>query len=335
MRWKSIILIAGILLFALMAAAVIILETYDYNRFKPMIAGAVKQATGRELVIEGDIDFDLGWYPGIVARSLRFQNAPWGSRPDAITIGSVEIELALLPLVIGRIEIQQLIVDTPDILVETNSAGVTNFTFETHETTSKNQSVKTAWPRRLRLDESVLRDGHFQYRNANSDEGFKLDLNHFETEFDFTSSQVNLAFTGEIQNTPLQIKGHMDRPLPAILAGSRLPLEFRVQLAETEIQLAGDIEDPARLNGIALDLTAAGPSLPELLTPAGITDVPDLGAYRFKVHLSGSTKALTADGIELRIGSPDTATVAIDGRFGNLLNAEAADLAFAVQGQRL
>ena len=73
MRWKSIILIAGILLFALMAAAVIVLETYDYNRFKPMIAGAVKKATGRELVIDGDIDFDLGWYPGIVARSIRFQ----------------------------------------------------------------------------------------------------------------------------------------------------------------------------------------------------------------------------------------------------------------------
>ena len=53
MSWKSIILVAGILIFALVATAVVVLETYDYNRFKPMIAGAVKKATGRELVIDG------------------------------------------------------------------------------------------------------------------------------------------------------------------------------------------------------------------------------------------------------------------------------------------
>jgi uncharacterized protein involved in outer membrane biogenesis len=53
MRWKTIVGGAALLVVLLVAALYLFLATYDYNRLKPEIARAVKDATGRELTRGG------------------------------------------------------------------------------------------------------------------------------------------------------------------------------------------------------------------------------------------------------------------------------------------
>jgi uncharacterized protein involved in outer membrane biogenesis len=66
MRWKWIKWALGIfvvLIIALVITVYAVLSSYDFNSLKPKIARAVKDATGRELSLAGDIDLDIGLFP--------------------------------------------------------------------------------------------------------------------------------------------------------------------------------------------------------------------------------------------------------------------------------
>ena len=64
MRWKWIAGTVFFLIIALMAAIYVFLYTFDYNKLKPRIARMVKDATGRELNIGGEIDLKIRSSPG-------------------------------------------------------------------------------------------------------------------------------------------------------------------------------------------------------------------------------------------------------------------------------
>ena len=59
MRWKWILMIGTILIIALMVTVYVFVATYDYDKLKPQIARMVKDATGRELNLGGEVNLDL------------------------------------------------------------------------------------------------------------------------------------------------------------------------------------------------------------------------------------------------------------------------------------
>jgi AsmA family protein len=78
MRWKQILVIFGVIILGLTVASAIILYSYDYNKFKPYISQAAREATGRDLRLEGDLKLRIGFTPALVIENIAFQNAPWG-----------------------------------------------------------------------------------------------------------------------------------------------------------------------------------------------------------------------------------------------------------------
>jgi uncharacterized protein involved in outer membrane biogenesis len=81
MRWKWITGAALFLIVALVAALYGFLYTFDYNKLKPRIARMVKDATGRDLTVYGEINLAIGFSPALVARDITFANASWASQP--------------------------------------------------------------------------------------------------------------------------------------------------------------------------------------------------------------------------------------------------------------
>ncbi len=98
MRWKWVfIIVAGLMLVSL-AGLFVILSRYDFDHLKPEIARAVKAATGRQVTLGGDIGLTIGLAPGLTMADVSLQNAPWGSRPEMVTIKRLEVQVALVPL---------------------------------------------------------------------------------------------------------------------------------------------------------------------------------------------------------------------------------------------
>ena len=127
MRWKWILGICVAVVIAVFVTAYIIASSYDFNKFKPQITQLAKEYTGRELTFSGDIELGLSLFPTLVVNDVAFQNASWGSRPQMAQIKHLKAQIALLPLLGGDIHIRRLTAVNPDILIEIDKSGKSNF----------------------------------------------------------------------------------------------------------------------------------------------------------------------------------------------------------------
>ena len=75
MRWKWLVTIGVLLIIALMVTVYVILGNYDYNKLKPRVARMVKEVTGRELNLGGEVDLTIGFSPALTVSDVTFANA--------------------------------------------------------------------------------------------------------------------------------------------------------------------------------------------------------------------------------------------------------------------
>jgi AsmA protein len=126
--WITLIAIAGVVV-AIAGGGAILFARFDPNSFKPRIVAAVRQATGRDLALNGTIGLTLSLRPTIEAHDVTFANPPGFSRPQMATLVRLDVQLALLPLLSKQIEIARLVLVHPDILLETDAQGRPNWQF--------------------------------------------------------------------------------------------------------------------------------------------------------------------------------------------------------------
>lgn len=65
----------------LIVTAVVELAAVDFNDYKPELAAHAKQATGRDLTVEGDIELALSLTPSLTVSGVSFVNAKIGLAP--------------------------------------------------------------------------------------------------------------------------------------------------------------------------------------------------------------------------------------------------------------
>ena len=108
MRWKRVTILALGCVLVLLVASFVTLRMTDLNRFKPQIIQSVKEATGLDLVLRGDIRVGFAPGPILVLEDIAIRNADWGVSPDVIRIRRCELDFALLRLAKGVVQIEQM-----------------------------------------------------------------------------------------------------------------------------------------------------------------------------------------------------------------------------------
>ncbi|MBX3488222.1 AsmA family protein [Parvibaculum sp.] len=113
----------------LLAGALYALTVVDLGRFAPQIEAAAKDATGRTLKIEGGLHIGFSLVPTVVAEKVSFGNADWGTRPQMLTADELGLQLALLPLFSGNVDLREVKLSGADIYLETDRRGRGNWEF--------------------------------------------------------------------------------------------------------------------------------------------------------------------------------------------------------------
>lgn len=114
------------LLALLMIVLVVTPFFIDLNSYKLKITEAVEDATGRTLQI-GEIDASLFPWVGMRLEDVRLANRSGFSDHDFLKVESLDIQVALLPLLSKEIEIKQFKLDAPELFLERNAAGEGNW----------------------------------------------------------------------------------------------------------------------------------------------------------------------------------------------------------------
>jgi uncharacterized protein involved in outer membrane biogenesis len=127
-RKKVLIGIGG--LFGLIIVALLIAPMFiDINDYKPQIVTAAKQATGRDLAIEGPIKLSLLPTPSVSVSGVKLANMAGAKSPHMVEIKSVTVKPALFALIGGNIEVSSVTIVEPKIAVEVNAQGKASWDF--------------------------------------------------------------------------------------------------------------------------------------------------------------------------------------------------------------
>ncbi|WP_298441764.1 AsmA family protein [uncultured Ferrimonas sp.] len=122
-KWIAIALVALLLLVVGYVAFVL-----DLNSYKPVISDKVNEATGRDLVIDGDIG--LSFYPtlGMQLQGVSLSNIPNESLPPLLQITQASVGVALMPLLASELQIESIVVDGATLTMVTLADGRTSTT---------------------------------------------------------------------------------------------------------------------------------------------------------------------------------------------------------------
>ena len=97
--------------------------------YKDKIAAEVRDATGRDFTIAGDVSLSLFPSVAVVVEKVKFGNAPWSSVKEMASLRQLKIEVRLLPLLTGEIAIDSFVLVDPSIVLEVDRQGRKNWEF--------------------------------------------------------------------------------------------------------------------------------------------------------------------------------------------------------------
>jgi hypothetical protein len=126
---RKLFIAGGVIACLVLAGAIAWPRFSDASPFKPWVVAAVKQATGRDLVIDGPARFALLPTPRIVADNVRFANAEGTKDAQMLDVKSVSIGPAWMALLTGRVEIGELTLVQPTVVLERDANGTPNWDF--------------------------------------------------------------------------------------------------------------------------------------------------------------------------------------------------------------
>ena len=141
------------------------------------ITAQVKDATGRDLVIEGDLEFQLLPEAVVNLGNVRFANMEGGSRPDMATLKELRAHIALEPLLSSEFEVKEFLLIEPDILLEVDKNGRANWAVGGESSadggsatagSTDNQASEDGASGDVKLGDVRLVDGRVQYIDAQS-----------------------------------------------------------------------------------------------------------------------------------------------------------------------
>ncbi len=312
------LLIGLLAVLVVLVAAILIGPSFvDWNNYKALIAEEGRKATGRSLTIEGDVSLALLPAPALSATGVSLENIDGGSSPAMIELEELQVRMALLPLIQGRLQVESVSLVTPRVLLERLPDGRRNWDFRMPEeaaspaetTAAGGGGPSTGSPDGgfvVQVDSFAVENGTVVYRDAVSGQEEKLE-------------QINAKIVAESLKGPFTVQGDaVARGLPTrfdVAAGRLIhagatPLNVGLQLPDigAKTQFSGSlslhpesVELRGRLKGEGPDLAA----LVGALTGGAARDLPAVLASPFAVEATLSADGEEAAATDILVGLGD------------------------------
>ena len=303
MKWKIPLFLIALGL-AGMAALYAYILSYDVNRLKPDIIAAVKNTTGRNLTIKGDIKIAFGLSPSLVIEGISLENAGWGSRPRMLQIKRFELQLALLPLITGTIEVRKASLINSEIFLEVNKKGVLNLPYPGARslTTEPAEDDSRLFLPRITLKNVRIIDSRLIFRGRLSTKPITLYLKRLRLNASAPGGKARLDFTATYNKQPLTAEGLVGPVYDLLDPEKPWSLELAVNAGGSKLELAGHIKNVLKGSGLALDFKFASRKVSKTAGSVGIRLPFKTGAW-IAGHLSGGLESdLKLSRMELKTG---------------------------------
>ncbi len=275
------ILVVTVVAVAIFAAIVFVL-IFDPNDFKEEISEGVRESTGRELVIEGDLEFSLFPWLAIEVGRTQLGNAPGFDDTPFASFESARLSVRVMPLLLRReVVVGTAALDSLRVNLQVRKDGTGNWedfgeAGEAREAEPAAPEPETAGPTAtIDVASIAVIDAALSYSDASSGDRFEL------TSLDLTSGRIAAG-----EAVPLE--GGFEFSLdPAGLSGQldiSVVVAFDTAAATVSIS---DLEIGGRVDGVAevpATFRFAAPAI-VLQTEAQSADVGEINLQLMSVDL--------------------------------------------------
>lgn len=254
------------ILFALVVIAVAVLAgiilTTDINQYKPQIVQAVKDNTGRDFEISGDLKLAPSLIPTIAIEGVSLSNPSWAKEKTMLSVGKFEAQVALMPLLKKNIQVVRLILIEPNIHLETNKEGIGNWVFAEKSSDKKStpDDASSAGMPSLNVNEVVIKKANLIYIDGVKGTTQKLNIDELSVEADSFNKPLNLMLEASYNDIPISMSGQLGS-VNSLTDNKEFAVDIIASVNNIEIATKGVIAKPKDAKGIDVIATLKMDSL--------------------------------------------------------------------------
>jgi len=284
-RWRLIRTTTIWALFAIAIAVFFALFSWDW--FRGPLARYLSARTGREIQIEGHLHVHpFSWSPWATVGGLQVGNPKWldGGRANMADLGKTTVQLKLLPLIEGHLELPLLDIEHPRIALYADKTGRNNWTFGK----GGGKGAKLPLIQRFVLDDGRIRIDDLQRRLR-----FTGTVTTTENAGASSARAFRLEGAGSLNAAPF--RAHVTGgPLVHVQRDRPYPFDMDLHAGATHILAHGTITRPFDFGHIQTAATVTGPDLADLYLLTGVV-LPNTPAYSLsgQVVRDGTTYKVT------------------------------------------
>ena len=296
-----------ITLAGIIAIAVVGLQFISDEQYKAWIVSAASSATGRELKIDGEFSVQLGSQLIVLAEKVSFPNAKWGKRAEMITIDRLFLNLKLLPLLRGVVDVG-LEIDKSDILLEKDKKGNGNWVFadspssveQVPEPEVEGGSDIAGFPFKPYISNFEIKDLKLTFLAGPDGKDILTEIKSLKIHTD--DKGIPLSLVATYQGVPVEFKGdlgqladwHENRLTQVSLQGS---------FNKAQLAINGSVGPlfPQPNANIKLSFNAEDLSTFGAFTGTSLSQLKKLGALQLNGNIVFSDQALKLDAIDITL----------------------------------
>jgi uncharacterized protein involved in outer membrane biogenesis len=293
--------IVGLIVVALLVAPLFI----DLDSRKPLIITEAKKATGRDLVIDGKISLSLLPLPSVAVSGVKFFNVPGSKNPNMVEVKSITVRPSVFALLTGNIEVSEVTLVEPKIVLEINAEGKPNWEFAPSVAEAQPAAAKPSSPKPLSLGALTMENGTLIFSDSKGGLTMTAEKANLTASVGSLDGPYSLSGSATLNGSPLKIdanvgaKGSNGYATGVALTAGGGKLEVKGTVSELghnahwvgTVKVSADSATHfvATLAGIA---GQPAPALPSLLA----------GKFAFDGTIEASQTALAAKDFKVTLG---------------------------------
>ncbi len=299
------------ILIVLAAIAVALVPRFvDVNAYKSQASEKIKEATGFDVEFGGDVSLGLFPMPHASLADVHVKNPAGFSGGDLARFESMDVQVALAPLMSKRVEVQTVRLVKPEVFLEADKQGKTNWSVQAVKSAENEGAAASdeASAPEISLDGIEISDGMVSYKNGTDapivikDINLDVDAKSLQGPFDIEGSLAGFEQRLKFKTAVKSFKD-LSEPLSVTVSGSVSPANVAFSYAgiidaekqaaqgQTDVKFEGG-QLKGMLNATAkevsftdMDLAAQGH-----MVKGAMSATLDPLAFKGKVNADGTVK---------------------------------------------
>lgn len=297
---KILKILVGLVIVVIAGLAAIIFTT-DINHYKPDIIQLVKDKTGRDFSIDGDLELAFSLIPTVAVEGVTLGNAAWAGDTPMLRVNRFEARIALLPLLKKNIQVNHLILIEPEINLQTDSQGRGNWKFVTAvdgEPPSSTESASTALPS-MNVNEVRIEQAVITYKDGQTGKMTDLKVSSITANSAGFAHPLELVVKASLNDSPVSIDATLGS-LEDLTNNRAWPVSLVTTIDKATASVEGQIGQPMDARGLDLDFAFDVEALSYLNKVTG-AKLPAAGPIKVGGHLADTANGYTVSKLIARL----------------------------------